>query len=108
MGIKDDAIAKITEEAMEIDDPVAIAIEEYLTMKCTGPSVAAKLLDESKTIKGVYDKIWYEAKKRKKGNVAFIPPHEVYEMIDAYYGLNEAAPQKPAPAADRVNVLDLL
>ena len=104
--MKDKAIAKITAEAMAIDDPLAFAIEEYLTDRCTTNAAAEKLLAENKTLKQIYDKIWSEARKRRKGQVAFIPPEEVFRMIDEYYGLNQkAAPTKAA--ADRVNVLDL-
>ena len=104
----DRAIKKITKEAMEINDPVAIAIEEHLTNKCTSSTVAMKILDESKSIKDIYDKIWAEAKKRKKGNCAYIPPEEVFEMIDEYYGLDAGTVHKTTKeTAGRVDVLDL-
>ena len=104
--MKDKAIAKITAEAMAIDDPLAFAIEEYLTDRCTTNAAAEKLLAENKNLKQIYDKIWSEARKRRKGQVAFIPPEEVFQMIDEYYGLNQKAAMTKA-AADRVNVLDL-
>lgn len=44
------AIAKITDEMMKINDPVAQGIEEYLTGICTSISVAEKLLDPQKTL----------------------------------------------------------
>lgn len=108
--MKDKAIAKITEEAMKIDDPMAFAIEEHLTSLCTSDKVAELLLAEDKTLKQVYDKIWAEARKRKKGNCAYIPPEEVFEMVDKYYGLDQTTPKAERtknPGADRVNVLDL-
>jgi len=109
--MKDKAIAKITDEAMKINDPVAFAIEEHLTALCTSDSVAQLLLADDKSLKQAYDKIWAEAKRRKKGNCAYIPPEEVYEMVDKYYGLDKAG-RKPArkhePAAERIDVLDLL
>ena len=106
--MKDKAIAKITEEAMKINDPVAFAIEEHLTNKCTTTAVAKKLLAEGKELKGAYDAVWAEARKRKKGNCAYIPPEEVYEIVDKYYGLGQTG-KKTAPVtqADRVDVLDL-
>ena len=108
--MKDKAIAKITDEAMKIDDPMAFAIEEHLTSLCTSDRAAQLLLAEDKTLKGAYDKVWAEAKKRKKGNCAFIPPEEVYEMVDKYYGLDQVG-RKPAkkqePAAEHIDVLDL-
>ena len=102
----DRAIEKITKEAMAINDPVAIAIEEHLTELCTNSTVAMKLLAEDKNLKTIYDKIWAEAKKRKKGNCAYIPPEEVYAMIDEYYGINTSE-QHAKPAREGVNVLDL-
>lgn len=106
--MKDKAIEKITKEAMEIDDPVAIAIEEYLTGKCTTDKAAALLLADDKKLKTVYDKIWSEAKKRKKGNCAYIAPEEVYDMVDKYYGLDQLNAKAPKTEhADKVNVLDL-
>ena len=104
----DRSIEKITKEAMAINDPVAIAIEEHLTDKCTSNTVAMKLLDGSKSVRGIYDKIWAEAKKRRKGNCAYIPPQEVYDMIDKYYELDQLSTKAPKKEhADRVNVLDL-
>lgn len=69
----DKAIEKITKEAMEIKQPMAIAIEEYLTNKCTSITVARKLLDESKSVKGIYDQIYQKAlKEAKKSRFAAI------------------------------------
>lgn len=106
--MKDKAIAKITQEAMKINDPVAFAIEEHLTERCTTNSVAEKLLADGKSLKTIYDRIWAEAKKRKKGSCAYIPPEEVYEMVDKYYGIDEPAPKAASRSqAGKVNVLDL-
>lgn len=103
----DKAIEKITKEAMKINDPVAFGIEEHLTEICTNDTVARKILAEDKSLKTIYDKLWAEAKKRKKGQCAFIPPAEVYAMIDEYYGIDEAPSAASRPAANRVDVLDL-
>ena len=104
------AIEKITKEAMSINDPVAFGIEEHLTEICTSNAVAMKILAEDKSLKAIYDKVWAEARRRKKGNCVFIPPAEVYAMIDEYYGIDESS--KPARAtrapAERTNVLDLI
>ena len=106
--MKDKAIAKITEEAMAINDPVAFGIEEYLTGKCTTTAVAMKILEDDKKLKEIYDKVWAEARKRKKGNCAYIPPEEVYAMVDEYYGLDNMATGRQHSNRDRVNVLDLI
>lgn len=106
--MKNKAIAKITEEAMKIDDPIAFAIEEYLTGKIRTNAEAALILAEDKKLKGAYDKVWAEARKRKKGNCAYIPPEEVYQIIDEYYGLNSSRKaDHRGESADKVNVLDL-
>nr|AHF24050.1 hypothetical protein [uncultured bacterium Contig643] len=104
----DKAIAKITKEAMEINDPVAFGIEEHLTEICTSSSVAMKILAEDKSLKGIYDKVWAEARKRRKGNCVFIPPAEVYAMIDEYYEISSSGSQTQRPARTRANVLDLI
>ena len=106
--MKDKAIAKITDEAMKIDDPMAFAIEEHLTQLCTSNAVAEKLLAEDKSLKKACDMIWDEAKKRRKGNCAYIPPEEAYAMVDKYYGLNQIGIKaRKTEHTDRVNVLDL-
>lgn len=108
--MKDKAIAKITDEAMKIDDPLAFAIEEHLTSLCTSDTIATLLLAEDKSLKQAYDNVWAEAKKRKKGNCAYIPPEEVYEMVEKYYGLVQTG-SKPGRhqdlSAERIDVLDL-
>ena len=107
--MKDKAIAKITAEAMKIDDPVAFAIEEHLTERCTTDAAAVLLLAEDKSLKKAYDMVWAEAKKRRKGSCAYIPPEEVYDMVDKYYGLDQVGKKASQVAsANRVDVLDLI
>lgn len=101
------AIARITEEMMKLNDPVAQGIEEYLTGICTSVSVAEKLLDPGKTLNGAYSKVWDEAKRRKKGNCAYIPPEEVYAIVREYYGI-EAGHTRPAKQQTKINAMDLL
>lgn len=103
------AIAKITEEAMAINDPVAFGIEEHLTEMCTSNAIAAKILADGKCLKEIYNKVWSEAKRRRTNgkNCVFIPPKEVYAMIDEYYDLDEQAAPEKRPASQRVDVLDL-
>lgn len=103
----DAAIAKITKEAMEINDPIAFAIEEHLTEICTNSSIAMKILEEDKKLKEAHEKLWAEARKRKTGNCAYIPPKEAYAMIDEYYGITPQAIGQPTQPVERTNVLDL-
>ena len=104
----DKAIEKITKEAMEINDHVAFGIEEHLTELCTTNTVAMKILDDDKKLKEIYDKVWSEARKRREGSCAYIPPEEVYAMVDEYYGLNNKVTNRQRSSADRANVLDLI
>ena len=99
----DRAIARITDEMMKIDDPLAQLLEEHLTEICTTDQVAEKLLNPGKTLKGLHSKVWDEARNRRKGNGAYIPDEEIYKMAEKYYGIEE----KAAPAK-QINVLDLL
>lgn len=108
--MKDKAIAKITAEAMAIDDSLAFAIEEYLTSRCTDAGVAEKLLDESKSLKELYDKLIKKAmgmakplKGNAKGKFAWF---DIEEDIDTYYGLS-AKQAAPKTTSERVDVLDL-
>ena len=98
------AIKKITDEMMKIDDPLAQMVEEHLTEKCTNVVVAEKLLEPGKSLKQLHQQIWDEARKRKKGNGAYIPDEEIYQMADDYYGIGKANQSRP----DTINVLDLL
>ena len=97
------AIAKITDEMMKIDTPLAIGIEEHLTEACRNENVAAKLLDNSKSLKVCCDKVTAEAKKRAKNGVAYIPPQEVFAMVDEYYGISNI--HEPPQI---INIMDLI
>lgn len=95
------AIAKITEEMMKLNNPLAQAIEEHLTGLCTDEETATKLLADGKSLKNCCDSIRDEAKKRAKDRVAYIPPEEVFKMARDYYGIEEKTTKK-------IDVLDLL
>lgn len=108
--MKDKAIAKITEEAMAIDDPLAFAIEEYLTGRCTSTATAQKILDDGKKLQELHDQLIKKAmgmakplKGNTKGKFAWF---DIEEDIAAYYGLDS----KPAPvktSTERVDILDM-
>ena len=102
----DDAIRKITDEAMKINDPVAQGIEEYLTDICTNETVADRLLDPGKNLAEIHKRIWDEAKKRKKGNCAYIPSEEVFQMVRKYYGIQTE--KREERSREKVDILDLL
>ena len=104
--MKDKAIMKITEEMMSANDSLAVALEEDLTNKIENEDgVAEKILKEGKNLKEIHSKIWEEAKKRKKGNCAYIPDEEVFRMVDEYY---ELVNHFNAPASNIIDITDLL
>lgn len=98
----DKAIAKITDEMMKIDTPLAQGIEEHLTEICKNETVAQKLLDPEKKLADICRTVTDEAEKRAKNGVAYIPPDEVFQMVDEYYGIGTA------PAKERIDIMDLM
>ena len=107
--MKDKAIARITDEMMKINTPLARYIEEHLTEICTNEKVAEKLLNKEKTLKKICNDVIAEAGKHKSGNVGMISDADVLQMARDYYGItSEDMSAGPAEAeADRVDVLDL-
>ena len=115
----DKAIAKITEEAMKMNDPFAFFIEEHLTERCSSKVEAEKILADGKSIEKIANKIRGKMEKQareanpgKRSAWWGAPDAELLQMVDKYYGIGvsgalaEAQAQKPEPA-DRLNVLDL-
>ena len=66
-----------------------------------------KILEEDKKLKEAHEKLWAEARKRKTGNCAYIPPKEAYAIIDEYYGITPQVIGQSTQPAERTNVLDL-
>ncbi len=107
----DEAIAKITAEAMEINNNFAIFIEEHLTSICTKDKVADKLLAEDKKLKDFCKKCESEARKRarKQGNgfqINGLPDQEYKDMVEAYYGITSE--DKAKSAGNIIDITDLL
>lgn len=96
------AIEKLTKEMMKMNDPFAQAIEEYLTGICTSDTVAAKILQEGKSLKGACDSIREVAKKNAVGGVGVVSDEDAYRMAEEYYEINRAEKH------ETLNVLDLL
>ena len=94
----DQDIAKITNEMMKLDDPIAQGVEEHLTDICTNDIIAEKILAADKTVKGACEALWETAKKRRKGNSAYIPMEEAFLIIEKCFGITEE--DKAAPVAD--------
>lgn len=99
-----EAIKKITEEAMSNGSPAFRAIEEHLTSICNTNAVAEKILSEGKTIKGAYEAMKSEAKKMAKGkSEVCISDEEGFRIVDEYFGISTTKTDAPV-----IDVLDLL
>ena len=103
----DEAIAKITDEAMAADDPAVLRIEEYLTEICTSDQVADKLLKEGKTIKGALEAMCGVAKKKQKNQVACLTDEEGFQIVEEYFGITAADKKTVKHAIRRGNVINL-
>lgn len=95
------AIAHITDECKGNEH--LIPFEEYLTSICTTDDVADKILNESKSLKGCFEKMKSIAQKRAKNNCAYVPPEEGFRIIRDYYGIEDS--KKTGPVID---IMDLL
>ena len=96
------AIEKLTKEMMKMNDPFSQAIEEHLTGICTSDTVAVKILQEGKSLKGACDSIREVAKKNAVGGVGTVSDEDAYKMAEEYFGINRAEKH------ETLNVLDLL
>lgn len=114
--IIDQAIAKITKEAMTLNSPFATFIEEHLTEICTTTAVAEKLLAEDKRLEGfVKEQTDLMRAKAKQGGsgvqVAGASDAEFYAAAEKFYGIAEEDKQPALRAPQRaaaINVLDML
>lgn len=97
-----EAIEKLTKEMMKMNDPFSQAIEEHLTGICTSDTIAAKILQEGKSLKGACDSIREVAKKNAVGGVGVVSDENAYRIAEEYYGI------KRAEKHETLNVLDLL
>lgn len=61
------------------------AVGEYMQSQCEVEEIAIAVRKQGKKLSDVINFMWEEAKKRKEGNHAYIPPFEVYQMAKAYY-----------------------
>ena len=88
-GLKDRAIAHITEQMMADSENSAIrCIEEHLTGLCMTDTVAEKLLVPGKTLKGALSEIESTAKQISRRGVVCVPPDEGFRIVERYYGID--------------------
>lgn len=80
------AVGKLDKEVAEYKSMPELAegIAEYLKQQVQVDDLLAKGV-VAKPLKELCDKVYEEAKKRKKGSCAYIPPFEVFQMAKAYY-----------------------
>lgn len=103
----DRAIAKITDEMMKLEDSIAQGVEEHLTDICTNDIIAGKILSKEKTVEGACEALWEAARKRKKGNSAYIAPEEAFAIIEEYFGINEDDKESPATECETVDLMSI-
>lgn len=72
------------EAAKESMVELAQGIAEYLEQQVQEDEELAKGII-AKPLKDLCNKVYAEAKQRKKGNCVYIPPFEVFQMAKAYY-----------------------
>lgn len=101
-----EAIAKITEEALAINNPAVTAIEEYLTDNCKTDEYAKALLNQEKTLKGCWDEITKKAREKAVNNTAVLSAEEVFNIAEKYFDITETP--HISYASKVVNILDVL
>lgn len=81
-------VAALSEKNMEVGNGIA----EYLKQKAMEDDTLARAIRrKGKNLQQICEDVWKEASKRKKGNCAYIPPFEVFQMARAYYMKGESA-----------------
>ncbi len=111
----DQAIEKVTKEALALKNNFATFIEEHLTEICVNDTVAEKLLT-GKPLKDFCKNCQDEARKKARSQgsgfqVAGFPDQEYFEMVEKFYGITEEdkTPQHQAtPAGNVINIMDFL
>ncbi len=86
----DKAKSCLSQQITDINEPLASMIGEYLIDICTNEIIAEKIINENKTLDKLNKTLWNEAKKRKKGNGAFIPDSEIFIEVEKYFCITEA------------------
>lgn len=110
----DEAIAKITKEAMEIGHPYAIFLEEHLTEICMTDRVAEKLLAEDRSLKTHVNDVVAEmrkaAEKNRKGNTGGVglSDEEAFRRVEGYYRIQPEDKKRIAAAPGVIDLSDFL
>lgn len=86
--MRDRAIQKInTEMQKKPDDLYTEIIGHYVIDRCVDDITAAKVLKTDKTLEGAMKAVLAAARKAQNGNVAVLPPAQVFGEVDRYFDL---------------------
>jgi len=91
--MKDEAIKKITESSYDSHGAdLAKPIIEFVVKKCKEDEEFADLvLQEHKTLEKCLGFVMEQAKKHLNGKSGFIPPDEVFAMVNDYFTMDDEA-----------------
>ena len=82
IGKLDVEVAALSDKNMEVGSGIA----DYMKQKAAeDEKVARAIRKKGKSLEKICKDIWDEASKRRKGNCAYIPPFEVFQLARAYY-----------------------
>ena len=82
IGKLDVEVAALSDKNMEVGSGIA----DYMKQKAAeDENVARAIRKKGKSLEKICKDIWDEASKRRKGNCAYIPPFEVFQLARAYY-----------------------
>lgn len=83
------AVGKLDVEIEKLDyknRELGAGIAEYMKQQVMeNEKLASAVMEKDKHLEDVCKQAWKEAKNRKKGNSAYIPPFEIFQMAKAYY-----------------------
>ena len=90
--MKDEAIKKITEsEYGNHGEDLAKPIIEFIIGKCEEEEFAALVMQEHKTLEKALDFVMEQAKKHLNSKSGYIPPDEVFAMVNDYFVMDDEA-----------------
>lgn len=96
MGKIEEAIKKINDEVQKNhSNTYLVMVGEHIIDCITTEKAAEKILTEKKNLNGCLQSITSKAARHKTGKVAVIDDVTVYGWAREYFGLTEAAEEKP-------------
>lgn len=82
IGKLDVEVAALSDKNMEVGSGIA----DYMKQKAAeDEKIARAIRKKGKSLEKICKDVWDEASKRRKGNCAYIPPFEVFQLARAYY-----------------------